>query len=259
MTLPHKIGILGLGLIGGSIAKALKEKMSGIDIASLERNCPDLQEAVSQKVVDHVFPSWKAFLAWSELVIIATPLPTLCPLAIEIARRGHKMLVIDVSSVKKEIVPCFEALTTEDLEFFSTHPMAGKEMQGFKSSQADLFQDCCWILSPHSKNTDKAIKTLQNLIITLGAKPVCISPEKHDRQAALVSHLPALLSRLLMRFVQSTDPESLELAGPGFKSMTRLSRDNPEMQSQIMALNQEEIAKQLTLFLEFIKRETDDR
>ncbi len=255
MNLPDNIGIIGLGLIGGSIAKALKKRDPTIAIASIDRN---FEEASPKGAVDILFATPEELINWAELIILATPLSTLVPLAKEIAElcpKGKKLVVIDVGSVKGAVFPCFEMLTTENLEFLSTHPMAGKELGGFANSEPHLFQDCCWILSPHAKNTSGSLEMILRLVKSLGATPSLIDPKKHDRQVALISHLPALLSRSLMRFVEKTDPTSLAIAGPGFKSMTRLSYDNPQMQKEIGEFNREEIVKQLELFLEFIRRE----
>lgn len=252
----HKIGIIGLGLIGGSIAKALKHNRPKVEIASLNRPCLDLQGAVEQQVVSSLFDTWKELIVWSDMIILASPLSTLSTLAEEIAQqcpKDKKLLVIDVGSVKKAVFPAFENMTSDNIEFLSTHPMAGKERWGFAHSDASLFQDCCWILSPHQKNRRESVESISTLIGSLGARPVVLSPQKHDEQVALISHLPALLSRLLLSFVAAKDPEALKIAGPGFESMTRLAKDNPQLQSEIAKLNDEELTKQFIHWLEFIK------
>jgi prephenate dehydrogenase len=258
MNLPNNIGIIGMGLIGGSVAKALKKRDPKCVIASLEREDSDLKTAVSEKTVDRLFASWEELLKWSDLIILASPLSTLAPLAKEIAQRcpeEKKLLVIDVGSVKSAVFPAFEELTTDHLEFLSTHPMAGKEKWGYENSDGALFQDCQWILCPHAKNRQSTLKTLHEWIEFLGARPIVIDPKTHDEQTALISHLPALLSRLLLKFVEQTDKESLKIAGPGFKSMTRLAHDNPQMHSEIAQFNKQALSKQLALWLEFIKKE----
>ena len=257
-----KIGIIGLGLIGGSIAKALQRKKGGVQIASLNRDCPDLQQAFDQKIVDLVFESWEELIAWSDLIILASPLATLPSLAEEIGRCcpcDKQLLVIDVGSVKKEIIPLFEKWTNGKIEFLSTHPMAGKEKWGFSHSDADLFHHCSWIVSPHSKNQNATVKQVGALIESLGAHPAILSPDKHDAQVALISHLPALLSRLLLKFVETQDPEALKIAGPGFHSMTRLAKDNPRMQAEIARLNREELTYQFNQWLAFIRAEMETR
>ncbi len=244
------VSIIGLGLIGGSIAKALKK--NHLTLASLQRECPDLQEAMAQKVIDRVFPNWEELIAWSDLIILAAPLSSLAALAEEIKRHCPKdksLIVIDVSSVKKAVFPAFETLSTDTLEFLSTHPMAGKEHWGFNNSEADLFRDCCWILSPHGKNRQETVETISTLIESFGAKTAILDPKQHDQQVALISHLPALISRSLLTFVEKHNPDALKIAGPGFQSMTRLARDNPQLQKEIAVFNQEELTKQWLKFL----------
>lgn len=258
MSLPHQIGIIGLGLIGGSIAKALKKHVPNVVIGSLERECGDLQAAVKSGVVDTLFSSWEELIGWSQLIILASPLSTLSLCAWEIAKRcpeRKNLIVIDVGSVKKAVFPCFETWTQGPLEFLSTHPMAGKEKWGFENSDADLFQERCWILSPHSKNKDSTLEMISRLVCALGGQPTAIDPKEHDEQVALISHFPALLSCLLLKFVETKNKESLKLAGPGFQSMTRLSHDNPQMQKEIATFNRDELRKLLKLFLEFIREE----
>ncbi len=241
------VSVIGLGLIGGSIAKALKH------CGSLKRECGDLKLAIEEKAVVRLFENWEELIAWSDLIILATPLSTISQLAEEIARHAKKpILVIDVSSVKSAVVPTFEAKTSGMVEFLSTHPMAGKETWGFDSSDASLFEGCTWVISPHKNNRQASIDKISRLIASLGAEPMLLSPEEHDRQAALVSHLPALLSRRLLQFVEKTNPESLKLAGPGFRSMTRLAHDNPQLQSEIASMNEENIAELLLKFKELL-------
>lgn len=251
----NKISIIGLGLIGGSIAKALKKRMPNCPIASLQGNFSDVQQALKNKTIDSLFPTWEELIAWSDLIILATPLSTLSDLALEISKRcrkKEKLLVIDVGSVKKAVVPAFEKLTHVNMEFLSTHPMAGKENWGFVHSDPDLFKNCSWIISPHAKNEQESIRTISGWLEMLEAKPVVLSPEKHDKQVALISHLPGLISQLLSQFVETEDPEALKIAGPGFHSMTRLARDNPQLHNEIFSFNREELNHQLMQWLEFV-------
>jgi prephenate dehydrogenase len=251
----NKISIIGLGLIGGSIAKALKKRLPNTQIASMQGNFSDLQQAIKNQTINSVFQTWEELITWSDLIILATPLSTLSDLAIEISkhfRKKEKLLIIDVSSVKKAVIPTFEKLTHDKIEFLSTHPMAGKENWGFAHSDPDLFKGCCWILSPHAKNEQESLKRVFQWIEMLEANPLILNPEKHDQQVALISHLPALISRFLSQFVEIENPEALKIAGPGFHSMTRLARDNPQLQNEIFSFNREELHHQLRQWLEFV-------
>src|SRR5579871_207399 len=155
MNLPNRISIIGLGLMGGSIAKALKKRTPHCQIASLQGDWNDLQLAKQNGVIDTLFKNWEELIAWSDWVILATPMSTLCKLADEIGKRcpkEKKLLVIDIGSVKNAVVPTFERLTKDGIEFLSTHPMAGKETWGFAHSDPDLFNGRPWIICPHVNN-----------------------------------------------------------------------------------------------------------
>jgi prephenate dehydrogenase len=158
-----------------------------------------------------------------------------------------------VGSVKQPFSSLFEQLSGDNIEFLSTHPMAGKETWGFSQSEENLFQDCSWIICPHQNNRPQTLEQFSALIEIFGAQPIFLSAQKHDEQVALISHLPALISRLLLRFVETQCPEALAIAGPGFKSMTRLARDNPRLQKEMVQFNQAQLDQQFYRWLGFVK------
>ncbi|MBI5346489.1 MAG: prephenate dehydrogenase/arogenate dehydrogenase family protein [Chlamydiae bacterium] len=215
-----KILIIGLGLMGGSIEKCLKEK--GIEVTLDEKENVDL-------------------------AVIATPLSTIIP----IAKKIKAPLVIDIGSLKADITKAFEEMTSKNFEFVATHPMAGSEKQGYENSQADLFIGASWVITPHKKNSDKNLKKVEHFIELLGAKPLFMDPKIHDRRVALISQLPFTLSKMLFDFVNEKDPESLSMAGPGFKSMTRLKDDNPKMRKEMTLLNEKAFKEFLKEFYEY--------
>lgn len=230
----QKVGIIGLGLIGGSIAKALKRE--GYYVATVKSKSPDVAKA--KNTIDRVFPTLDALVQEVDLLILATPLSTILPIARQI-KADHPLLVIDVGSVKGPIVKEFAKLTKGKVEFLSTHPMAGTEKSGFAAADPDLFKGAKWILVPHKKNKAK----IEPWIQLFGATPIIMSAEEHDRKTALISHLPALISMALLDFVQEMDPESLEIAGPGFRSMTRLALGNHQLMDEIYAFNKKNLNK----------------
>jgi prephenate dehydrogenase len=255
----NNISVIGMGLIGGSIVKTWKKKKPHAKIGSLRADFADLQQASKEGWVDQLFDSWKELMAWSDLIILATPLSTIPDVALEMSRHcpeNKPLLIIDIGSVKKEIVPTFEKLTKGNIEFLSTHPMAGKEKWGFANSDPDLFERRPWIVTPHGKNRDETVKQIGAWIKIMGADPIVLSLEEHDSQTALVSHLPALLSRLLAQFVEERDPDALKIAGPCFHSTTRVARDNPQLWAEINALNREKIHDHFAALLKFIEEQT---
>jgi prephenate dehydrogenase len=228
----HKIGIIGLGLIGGSIFKALqgkKELFTGEDL--LER------------------------LEDIELLILAVPISAILEIGKKIAAKKIKktLVILDVGSVKEEIAYHFETWTEGALEYVATHPMAGKEKSGFEHSDPFLFQGASWVITPHAKNQETVLQEVEEFIQLLGAMPIRMGATLHDQRAALISHVPYVISKALLEFVKEEDHQSLEMAGPGFKSMTRLAQDNPLLREEIAKYNQENIRHTLKKWMKFLE------
>lgn len=252
-----KIAIIGMGLMGGSIAKRMKEKDPSIEIGSLTSANSDLLLARSTEVIDQLFSNWDTLALWADLVVLAVPLSAVVPIAKTIATLAPKkeLIVIDIGSVKEEITAVFETLTADKVEFVATHPMAGKENWGFAHSASELFIDAPWIITPHLKNRRSTLQHICELISFLGGSPVEMQAQEHDRQVALISHLPALISQALLSFVATQGKESLKIAGPGFQSMTRLAHDNPDLYRDIYQMNQKNIRIFWEKWIAFLQQE----
>lgn len=219
-----KVAIIGRGLIGGSIEKGLKKALD-FEVCNLEDSC--------------------------DCVVIATPLQTIVEIARNLTEiKKGPLLVLDVGSVKTAITAEFEKLSG-DLEFLPTHPMAGSEKSGFENSHEDLFHNRPWVVTPHEKTTEKGLNAAKKLIEALKAKMVLRTAAEHDKQAALISHIPYFLSYQYRKFVELY-PEALEMKGPGFESFTRLSFDNCEMHQEIYNNNKDIIIKYLGEFCDQI-------
>lgn len=216
-----RIGVVGLGLMGGSIFKALKLKNPSQTIFS------------SEKVEDLV--------SGCDLIILATPISTIEALSLRIAACQTPVIVIDIASVKGRVVDCFERLSQNGIEFVGTHPMSGTEKRGFANSQATMFVGNPWVVTPHKNNTEGTLERVEAFIRYLGSDPVVLDAAVHDSQAALISHVPGLLARSFLAFVRASDPESLTISGPGFRSFTRLAHDNGEMMAEMIATNRKNI------------------
>lgn len=222
-----KIGIIGSGLMGGSLYK-------GIEGACL------------------LGSDWAERIEEFDLLILAVPISAILEIAEKIGEHPPKkpLLVLDIGSVKKDITKKFEELTRSSLEFLATHPMAGKEKSGYEESDPAIFEEAVWVITPHAKNTVASLETVEKLIRQLGANPMRMDASEHDRRAALVSQLPYLISKALFNFV---DPESLAMAGPGFKSMVRLASDNLEMRREIARYNRANIDCFLERYVDALK------
>ncbi|GBD34490.1 Prephenate dehydrogenase [bacterium HR35] len=249
------IGIIGLGIIGGSMAKALKLKDKNLNVFSIKRDDKDIKEALKEKIIDKVY-DLKELIFKSDLIVLATPIEHIIPWAYEIKKNlifDKKLIVIDVGSVKEKIALEFERLTDDKLEFLATHPMAGSDKSGFLFSKATLFINYPWIITPHSKNKKLTINKIKNLVKFLGAKPKLLSPAEHDKIVAKVSHLVFLISALLFAYAYETNKKSLNYSGTGFKTTTRLTSGNPFMHWQIYFNNKKNIDKELKNFIKFLK------
>jgi len=222
-----KIGIIGSGLMGGSLYKRIEGAVL------LGDNWIDRIEEV-------------------DFVILAVPIFAILEIAEKIAQHPMKkpLLVLDIGSVKELITKQFETLTNGHLEFVATHPMAGKEKSGYEHSDPAIFEGAVWVITPHLRNSEAALQTAEELIRQLGAEPMRMDAKEHDRRAALISQLPFLISKALLDFV---DPESLAMAGPGFKSMVRLASDNLEMRKEIGRYNRENIDHFLKGYVDSLK------
>lgn len=250
-----KIGILGLGVIGGSIAKVLKSKDFSIIVSTLKRDSEDLTNAGKHGFLDHAYESLTDFVHNNELIIIASPIDTVCDIATAIAKidvGDKKITVIDVASVKNSISKKFETLTSASIEFLPTHPMAGSEKIGFTGASLSLFIDRPWIIIPHLKSKLETTEKIKAFIESLGSQTLVLDSCQHDEYAAIVSHLIFLISTYLFAYTKS-NWESLQIAGTGFETTTRLASGNPKMHAQILQHNTMNIEHELNKFIEFIK------
>lgn len=251
----RSVGFIGFGLIGGSIAKAIKTKKPDVLINVLEK------DDLSEQWIDNICSSPHELALHSDLILLATPISCIIPYADEIAKlaqdktlhKTHPLIIVDVASVKADIVSHFEKLSHPLLEFIGTHPVGGKEVSGLENSAATLFVNRPWIIVPHSANTENNLEKIEQMIRFCGSNPLYLEKHQHDRHLALVSHLPAFLARSFFKFVQESNPQALESAGPGFASFTRLAHDNPVLYQEILETNRPNIDRYRMEWIEFLK------
>jgi prephenate dehydrogenase len=258
----RRVGIIGLGLMGGSIAKALKLKNADIIIEAYDPS-EDANLALIDRVVDRM-TSLENLVSTAEFIFVCTPLSEIIPTSQKIAffakERKEKLIVIDIGSVKANIMDLYADLTNNIVEFVATHPMAGKETQGYTNSEVFLLANSIWIMILHSSNTDETKKLVEKVIEFLGARPLILkNKQEHDEQTAWISHIPAFLSQSYYKFVSENHPESLKIAGPSFNSFTRLAHDNPSMWKEIHNLNRDKVISGIKEWIETLNETLDDR
>lgn len=257
----QNIAIIGLGLLGGSICKAIKLHHPHITISTTLHRSPDYEQAMLEGWIDSSCSSLKELLQQAELIILASPIGTIIPIAQQIHRelpyRDKKLLVMDIASVKGAIAQTFENLGRSALEFIATHPMAGCEHQGFAHSQASLFVNHPWIITPHRHNASATLEQISTFVQQLGAIPHYLEASEHDKQTALISHLPGIIAKSFFDFIQKLHPHSLCLCGPGFHSFTRLAHDNSQLRREIAQYNEKAIKKYLSQWLGYLTKQQE--
>lgn len=258
-----KILIVGLGLIGGSYAMALKKLGFRISAITLDRN--DIDYALENGIIDEGFTEPdKETLGKAELVIFAL-YPKVFIEWIEKYQKYLKSgaLLTDVTGVKSSVVYKIQEILRDDLEFIAAHPMAGKEVYGVKNSDPKIFHGANYIVTPTEKNTESAIADCLELGRLMGFNRVSVlSPEKHDEMIGFVSQLTHCIAVSLMNCY---DGEKLQdYTGDSFRDLTRIARINDEMWSELFLMNKETLLDQMDKFLLEFGRlrntlETEDR
>jgi prephenate dehydrogenase len=244
----QNIAIVGLGLIGGSIALELKRKKLSPRIIGISRSAENRREALKLKAVDAAYSRVGSFLSEADLVILAAPVKAILPLLKNLKGFLKKdAMVTDVGSVKGEIVRA--ASRMKGFHFIGGHPIAGTERSGMKAAERDLFRGRKWILTPAPGTSKPCLKRLTSLIENLGARVVLMDPGEHDRIFSAVSHLPNVVAYALANAVASLeDPDLPRFAGSSLRDMTRVAGSPPEMWRDICLSNREEILRRMRNF-----------
>ena len=245
----NKIGIIGLGLIGGSIAKALKYNDPNAFIVAMDSHTESLQQALNEKVIDHYTTTLDSSFSSCHIIFFCTPVqkmmdlvPSLLPFI------SSQCIITDVGSTKKTVMECMKQYQ-DRICFIGGHPMAGSEKTGYAASKHYLFQNAYYILTPFPFTPLDQLQKLTDVISSLGALPITIEPTLHDFITASISHVPHVIAAALVHMVKELDTEKghmKQLAAGGFKDITRIASSSPDMWSQICMTNTEEILQILS-------------
>lgn len=247
MLKDKKILIVGLGLVGGSYAQALRG--AGIRVGAISRSPETIEYALSNGLVDEgtteVTP---AFVGSYDLIVFA-----LYPhVLMDWLRRYQDYIrpgsvLTDVTGVKRAIVYDIQSMLRPGLEFIGAHPMAGREVYGVRNADCSIFRGANYIVTPTESNTQEAIALCMELGRTLGfARVVRLSPEKHDEMIGFLSQLTHCIAIALMT-CKDTGYMS-QYTGDSFRDLTRIARINEEMWPELFLLNKDELLEQIDLF-----------
>ena len=238
-----RIAVLGLGLIGGSIGLAARDRL-GAEVSGYDPSRATRELAIEGVgAIDRSAASVAEACEGAELIFCAAPvddLPRLAAAALEAC--GPEGLVTDVGSTKREIV----AALAGDERFLGGHPLAGAETSGVANARGDLFHGARWYLTPTERSSGLIYDRLQRAIAGIGARPQAIDAETHDRLMATVSHLPHVVADVLVAQAAAEltrDSERMPEVGPSFRDMTRVAGSNPALWAGIFSANGEALAE----------------
>ena len=244
-----KVGIIGTGLMGGSFALALMsypgvERVFCYDISPETR-----QEARDLSVGDEVAESADEAVKGSGLVVLATPVGEIRRAFEGISEDLEEgAIVTDIGSVKLPVIVAIEEIVSKDVNYVGGHPMTGSEQEGVASARADLYRDCYYILTPTDRTDAEAFRRLHGLLTDLGSRVLSMDPESHDRAMATISHVPHLLSLVLMEAARKKQEKMKSLftiAAGGFRDMTRIAASSPDLWIDICMENKDFILEAL--------------
>ena len=263
----NKITIIGVGLIGGSLAKAIKENNLAKVVFGYGRDLNRLEKAKKANVIDQFSTNLKDAINDSDIVIIATPVGSFKEILIEIKPfLTSKIVISDVGSTKTNIASIVsQTLGDYSNYFIPAHPIAGKEKSGFEASESNLFNNRKVIITPLETSSTDSINLIQKMWEGTGADVDFMSPESHDELLGMTSHLPHMLAFSLVNYLISKNPSASIYAAGGFKDFSRIASGDAVMWRDICIQNKDQIIdhirgyqKTLNSLVDAIENENSD-
>lgn len=248
-------GFIGLGLIGGSIARGLRRANKDITIMAYMRTRSKLEQAKADGTIDIILDGIDETLSACDVIFLCTPVEYNA-VYLEKVRPFLKpgALITDIGSTKTDIHQAVERLGYEDV-FVGGHPMAGSEKTGYESSTDHLLENAYYIITPTKKSTPEQIDRIRQVALGIGALPIVLDYHEHDFSVAAISHLPHLVASSLVNLVHDNDSKDeimKRLAAGGFKDITRIASSSPVMWEQICLENHENISHVLDEYIKML-------
>jgi prephenate dehydrogenase len=249
----NNVTIIGVGLIGGSLAKVLKTKNLAGRITGAGRSRKTLEEALKLGVIDAIGNDAKRAVENADLVVLASPVAAFSQIIRDIAPFLKKGAVLtDVGSVKGALIKTVEETLSSSVHFVPAHPIAGREKSGVTASSDTLFRGKRCILTPTARTDRTALDAVRDLWTAAGAEVSLMDADLHDRVFAAVSHLPHIAAFAMMSAVSGLNTgteDYLQFSGAGFRDFTRIAASSPEMWRDICLMNKENIIEMLDRYL----------
>ena len=257
-----KLAVVGVGLIGGSLALALKEAGVVGHVVGIGRGLPNLETALRLGVVDSYTRDIAAGVAEADVVFLATPVQALGALAKQaMPHLKPGAILTDGGSVKQAVIDAIEPHLRDDVHFIPGHPIAGTENSGAEAAFATLYCDRRCILTPTANTDAAALDRIRSMWQLVGSQVVIMDVEKHDRVLAAISHLPHMVAYALVNAVGSYDRYNeniLEYSAGGFRDFTRIASSDPTMWRDIALTNREALVEMMEQFETFFAELKED-
>ncbi len=256
----HKIGFIGLGLIGGSIARAIRQYFPDYEIVAFDKNKETLALATQESVIDVAATTIDDNFHHCSYLFLCAPVSYNTAYLKQLKTYlNDNCILTDVGSVKTSIHKEVEALGIEAC-FIGGHPMAGSEKSGYVNSKAMLIENAYYVLTPTNAVPQEKIDRYETFVQALHAIPVLLDYREHDYVTGTISHLPHIIASSLVNFVRDTDTKDelmKNLAAGGFKDITRIASSSPTMWQHICLKNKENISQILGAYIKFLNHAKD--
>jgi prephenate dehydrogenase len=248
---PGPVAVLGTGLIGTSVAMACRR--AGVLVTGWDPDAATLELAARASGL-RAAASLAAAVEDARVVVVAAPIAAIPDVVEDALEASADAVVTDAGSIKAPIAAAVGARRPDDLpRFVPGHPMGGSERSGPGHASAHVVDGIVWALTPTERTDPASLARVEALARTVGARPVVLTPDRHDRLVAVVSHLPQVASTALMGLAaqeEADEPDLLLLAAGGFRDLTRLAASNPVLWSEILDANADRIADAIDLYVE---------
>lgn len=253
----RRIGILGTGLIGGSLGLALRGERAAGRVIGYDADAAMLAQALQRGAVEEAAESVAALAAACDLVFVAVPVratPAVLAQAAPALRPG--VTLSDVGSVKERVVEAAREILPPGCHFIGGHPLAGSEQRGVGFADPQLFRDAYYVLTPSEECDAEAYSRLHALLASLGARVIAMQPRQHDRTVSVISHLPHVMAMSLMNVAlrRAEEYPLLRLAAGGFRDMTRIAASDAGLWLDILMENRGAVQESLSECVDSMQR-----
>ncbi|MBM7854645.1 prephenate dehydrogenase [Desulfohalotomaculum tongense] len=246
-----RVVIVGVGLIGGSFGLALNHRRLVSEVVGVDTNPENIELALSAGAIHKGENSLSRGIAGADLVVLATPVLTTEKLICQLAGQlKENTIVTDVGSTKERITALAERVLPPEVYFVGGHPMTGSEVMGMRGADPYLFENAYYLLTPTTKTNGAALKAVRCLVESMGARVVEMSPELHDHNVAVISHLPHLVATALVNTLRDMPgyTDIIPLAAGGFRDTTRIAASSPVMWRDIFQCNRRRVLEVINCF-----------